>query len=215
MKLAEKYPYLKKAEAWQTVWAKSDPGRISMHVNQMTVGKTGQPAPVPEGERFFILIVLQEPPSKPFQMEMGPIYPNLGLVGQIGTRADNSNLDADLKQLVADALEPLSDLDATDVSNTAWSTPVDGLQVRLRADKMVWQFGKIPVLKADIRNRGKRKLAVYVGQQLCELQVDKRWYRWMGAERRGTSPGYLGKSSDIGVTPVQNWRCKKFKRWPT
>ena len=42
---------------------------------------------------------------------MSPLYPNLGLVGQIGTHAGDAELDAALKKLVADALAPLKELD--------------------------------------------------------------------------------------------------------
>ena len=105
--------------------------------------KAAQPTGDPEGEEVTILVYLEEPRSEENQLA-GPIYPNLGLVGQISTRADNANLDAELKQLVADALRPLRDLDATDVSDTAWGQAVEGVQVRLRADKTTWKAGTVP-----------------------------------------------------------------------
>jgi beta-lactamase regulating signal transducer with metallopeptidase domain len=112
VKLAEKYPYLKKESAWGTVSTKSAPGSIDVSIFHTNSWKAAQPTPVPKGEEFSIVLVFEEPRSEPMQ-NAWPSYRNLGLVVQINTWADNSNLDAELKQLVDDALKPLADLDAT------------------------------------------------------------------------------------------------------
>ena len=36
------------------------------------------------------------------------------------------------------------------------------------------------MIAAGIRNRGNREFSVARAQELCELQVDGRWYRWAG-----------------------------------
>ena len=61
-----------------------------------------------------------------------------------------------------------------------WVEPVEGVQVRLRADKKVWQAGGIPSLRANVRNQGKRDLFVAQAQQVCELELDGQWYTWQG-----------------------------------
>jgi len=41
-----------------------------------------------------------------------------------------------------------------------WGKAVDGVQVRLRADKLKWEVGETPTFKADFRNKGVHKLHV-------------------------------------------------------
>jgi len=48
-----------------------------------------------------------------------------------------------------------------------WGEVVEGVQCRLRSDKMVWKESEIPTFKADVRNRGLRRL------ELSESQRDK------------------------------------------
>jgi hypothetical protein len=46
------------------------------------------------------------------------------------------------------------------LSEAPWGEAVEGIQVRLRAEKRVWQAGETPVFKADMVNRGNRKILV-------------------------------------------------------
>ena len=50
-------------------------------------------------------------PTRSSNWRLIPLYPRLGLVGQVGTRAANPDLDAALKKLVTDALAPLAELE--------------------------------------------------------------------------------------------------------
>jgi prepilin-type processing-associated H-X9-DG protein len=59
---------------------------------------------------------------------------------------------------------------------TPWGQEVDGVQVRLKADKFAWKAGEIPKLKADVRNNGARELLIYRTQQLCKLNIDGQLY---------------------------------------
>jgi beta-lactamase regulating signal transducer with metallopeptidase domain len=61
-----------------------------------------------------------------------------------------------------------------------WGPAVEGVQVRLRAGQSQWTRGTVPRLAADVRNGGKQDLWVAQAQELCELEVDGRWYRWVG-----------------------------------
>ena len=61
----------------------------------------------------------------------------------------------------------------------AWGSAVQGVQVRLRTDKRVWESDEAPTFKLDIRNRGKRKLSIprddrFLG--LSELEIDGDWF---------------------------------------
>jgi len=121
-KLAEKFPQLKKAKRWERVISKkSGSGRIGIIFHHTHIGKVKtMKEPIPEKEQFGLLVVIQSPPKKPTQLAMGTLYPDLGLVGQVGTTAGNPELDTALKKLVDEALEPLKNpAFALDVQNVS------------------------------------------------------------------------------------------------
>jgi len=89
---------------------------------------------------------------------------------------------------------------------STWGPAVEGVQVRLRAGQSKWIQGIVPRLAADVRNAGKRDLWVARAQQLCELEVDGRWYRWAGGmdvKGSGFLPGR--QYDDIPVSLVSDW----------
>ncbi len=53
-----------------------------------------------------------------------------------------------------------------------WGKAVEGVQCRLRADKLVWEAGEIPVVELDVRNRGKRDLKFLQGPEYIEFEMD-------------------------------------------
>jgi beta-lactamase regulating signal transducer with metallopeptidase domain/protocatechuate 3,4-dioxygenase beta subunit len=61
-----------------------------------------------------------------------------------------------------------------------WGQAVEGVQVRLRAQRSQWRQDVTPRLMADVRNLGQRNLLVCRAVNSwtsCELEVDGRWYR--------------------------------------
>ncbi|MEE9602059.1 MAG: hypothetical protein V3V75_02050, partial [Thermoguttaceae bacterium] len=108
------------------------------------------------------------------------------LVGQISTRADNANLNAELKQLVADALKPLADLDSAATQPAdEWGTPVDGVQCRVKPAKLAMP-GQTPRLEAFVRRTGKVDLLLSTVQTPnSRLIVDGRTYRHGGENLTG------------------------------
>ena len=61
-----------------------------------------------------------------------------------------------------------------------WGEVVEGVQVRLRADKEVWNAGEIPTFKAEIHSEGKAAvLGTAMRRSPCDLEVDGQWYRWI------------------------------------
>ena len=61
-----------------------------------------------------------------------------------------------------------------------WGRAVEGVQVRLRAEKPKWTEGVMPQFSADVRNLGTRTLLVYRAGRFwtsSELEIDGRWYR--------------------------------------
>jgi beta-lactamase regulating signal transducer with metallopeptidase domain len=110
--LTKRFPQLRENKYWKGVSRPSQPGRISISLFHTDKGKARiQREPMPRQQRVSILIVVRRPPSTPNALEMSPLYPQLDLVGQIGVRAGDPELDAALKKLVTQALEPLGRLD--------------------------------------------------------------------------------------------------------
>jgi beta-lactamase regulating signal transducer with metallopeptidase domain len=58
--------------------------------------------------------------------------------------------------------------------------PIEGIQLKLRADSAVWKQGETPTFKIDIHNDGPKAWALPAGQPLYEIEVDGRWHEWMG-----------------------------------
>ena len=91
----------------------------------------------------------------------------------------------------------------------AWGEAVEGIQVRLRADKTLWRVGEPPSLTADVRNLGERNLSVAQAQQLCEVEFDGQWYRWagpLGLKSSAFGPGREYK--DIRIVLDEHWQSK-------
>jgi hypothetical protein len=115
LELGEKYPQMKKAEKyWESLAGASSPGRIGITYFHSDQGKaaTMPKGTVPEKERVSVLVVIKPPPEEMEQLALFPLYPNLGLVGWVGTSAGDPELDAALKKLVDEALKPLAELNA-------------------------------------------------------------------------------------------------------
>ena len=66
------------------------------------------------------------------------------------------------------------------VREAAWGEPVEGVSVRLRADKTRWTTNETPTFKLDVRNQGQRKFGTFQAQELGRLEVDGVWYGWTG-----------------------------------
>ena len=112
VELAEKFPQLKKAKSWDgQIHRPARDGQISLWLFHTHLGKAADSAQfVPEKDRYSLLAVVRPPHSQPIQMMMGPLYPDLGLVGQVNAWATDPELAAALKKLVSEALAPLGAL---------------------------------------------------------------------------------------------------------
>jgi len=113
VELAEKFTQLRQARDWKDVAQQSETGRISIWLRHTHLGKGRSTRDyVPKNDRYSVLVIIQPPPTVTSAMGMAPLYPNLGLVGQVHAMAENADLDAVLKKLVSDSLKLLKDLDA-------------------------------------------------------------------------------------------------------
>jgi len=220
VKLAERFPQLTKSRDWQRFRsAKSSAtsvSRIGIYLHHSYGRKGGNsPVPVPEEDRYSVLVIVRPPPQRPERLSMDPIYPSLRLVGQIGTSAGIPELDAALKKLVDGALEPLKQLDeslrdeqaAVQVEGEkSWGEPVEGVQVRLLADKKIWQPGEIPTFKADICNKGLILLQLPVSQERCQVEVNGRWFRLIPSMVTKVIDFSSGQEQkDIAILLTERW----------
>src|SRR5207247_3781247 len=55
---------------------------------------------------------------------------------------------------------------ASAADEAAWGEPVEGVSVRLRADKKRWTTNETPTFTLDVRNQRQRQLGTFHGQDL-------------------------------------------------
>ena len=89
-------------------------------------------------------------------------------------------LDGDAAQAVDQLMDVLGPQRKQWEAVAKWGRAVEGVQVRLRAEKSKWTEGVEPQFSADVRNLGTRNLLVYRAGRFwtsSELEIDGRWYR--------------------------------------
>ncbi len=88
-----------------------------------------------------------------------------------------------------------------------WGEAVQGVQVRLRADKEVWQYGEVPTFQASVRNAGRGQLRDTMGRRVIyELEFDGRWYRDIAPVRKYPLVISPGQQKDaIRISVGQRW----------
>jgi hypothetical protein len=76
---------------------------------------------------------------------------------------------------------PVEGQDEKQKSDSPWGVEVDGVQCRLRADKLVWHTDEVPTFHVDIRNRSSRQdLSVVLHAASHQVLVDKLVCEWRG-----------------------------------
>ncbi|MHC4192996.1 MAG: hypothetical protein ACYSP9_02330 [Planctomycetota bacterium] len=157
LELAKKYPHLKNARGWESVAAGlSDTATVCISLSYLSPQKVKTVhQPLPQSERYSIMVIIQAPSRELTQLKMSPLYPNLCLVGQIGTTAADSELDAVLKGLVADALAPLEKLEN---SQKKLESRYEKSNLKLAVDLLptskaeMYQLGQSIVVEAKLQN---------------------------------------------------------------
>ena len=97
---------------------------------------------------------------------------------------------------------------ASAADEVAWGEPVEGVSVRLRADKTKWATNETPTFKLDVRNQGQREFYTRRAQESGRLEVDGVWYGWTGGldlKGSGLPPGR--EYHDISVGLGSNWKA--------
>jgi hypothetical protein len=90
----------------------------------------------------------------------------------------------------------------------AWGEPVEGVSVRMRADKTRWTTNETATFKLDVRNRGQREFYAVQSQEGGRFEVDGVWYGWTGGFDRKSSALPSGREyHDIPVGLGSNWKA--------
>jgi len=93
-----------------------------------------------------------------------------------------------------------------------WGEAMEGVQVRLRGHKKVWQAGEVPTFKADVRNGGARQLSIAAAPERGEIEFDGLWRSWRGEVEENLLP--LGPGQQYGgirMSLEERWRSKVAK----
>ncbi len=198
-RLSAQYPFMQGAQP-----TSAPAGLGQMHLSARH-GDSHTDASVPQEQRFSIVAIIEPPREDEWQTSTTSPLHFLGLRETPGASAGAPGLAKELEKLRSEAMEPLLELEVrageiivaglpqaagypaasqpasqpTSQPETAWSLPHEGIQVRVRAEKQIWQEGETPELRWDIRNVGTREsLHVLEGQLFTQLEVDGTWYRW-------------------------------------
>jgi len=95
---------------------------------------------------------------------------------------------------------------ASVADDAAWGEQVEGVSVRLRADKIRWASNETPTLNLDVRNQGRQEFSIAQSQESGRLQVDGVWYDWTGGfDLKGSAFPPGREFDDIMVSLGSNW----------
>jgi len=118
LKLAEKYPQLRQTNAGPLTDLLKDPsdaGTLQIYAAHFHGPKGGTQSEVSHEDAFTVIVVLRpepDPNAPAQQMVFTESYPHLKLAGQVHTSAGDAKLDAALKKLINDAMDPVKSLEA-------------------------------------------------------------------------------------------------------
>lgn len=116
-RLKKKFSHLAKGEDMYEASRPAGRNRPSIWLRYTNMGETGTRYSVPREDRFRVEVILWSPSSKTWSKSLDPVYPNLALVGNVRSQARDRKLRAALERLVADALQPLEELEKTAKAN--------------------------------------------------------------------------------------------------
>jgi beta-lactamase regulating signal transducer with metallopeptidase domain len=150
--------------------------------------------------RYFMQVRVVDPSGQEGKKDkvLGWITSGFDLTAGVGD-ADEAALDVGTVEVQPGEDSPRRD----------WGEAVEGLQCRLWAGRTHLRIGQSPELATAIRNRGNRELSVARSQELCELQVDGRWYRWadeIDVRSSHFPPG--GEFGGISIFLGPQWQAK-------
>ncbi|KPJ72209.1 MAG: hypothetical protein AMS14_08225, partial [Planctomycetes bacterium DG_20] len=140
----------------------------------------------------------------------------------VGTLGENAEFHFENNRLIVTTNGewkeyPLQPPPTTRGAEVEWGEAVEGVQVRLRAEKREWQADTVPVVYADVRNQGTRDLQVMLDQRFVfQLELDGEWYLWLGGHIHelgvfvAMSPFPPQRQyADIPITLVEKWRTRQ------
>ena len=148
-------------------------------------------------EKFFMGV--------PITVGPGRHIVRVAFVCRSATSAEGASIRAVSNLVEIEILPP------SDAGEPPWGEAVEGVQVRLRADKEVWKAGEVPTFKADLKNLGQRDLSVALAQELCDVQFDGNWYIWVGEVDVKSSVFGPGREyNDIPISLDEHWQSMEI-----
>jgi beta-lactamase regulating signal transducer with metallopeptidase domain len=93
-----------------------------------------------------------------------------------------------------------------------WGDAVEGVSLRLRAERARWGSNEIVALTFDARNLGTRDFTVSQLQEQGRIEVDGVWHDWFGAAGYSWQPSLLPPGRIYEGIPVElttEWRAKQ------
>lgn len=94
-----------------------------------------------------------------------------------------------------------------------WGEPVDGISVRLHADKSRWRNNETPAFTFDVRNRGDRTYIIFATDKTGRFEVNGVWFQYLGeviASGGGIRPGEDRTGTAIRINE-DGWRGESGK----
>ncbi len=93
---------------------------------------------------------------------------------------------------------------APKAAEPAWGEAVEGVQVRLRAEKRVWKMLETPAFVGDVRSAGKKDLTILWENQTTpwDLELDGKWYKSSRDAKPNSSPIALKAGGQVNDIPL-------------
>ena len=152
----------------------------------LTCGVEGQfkTEPIPPGE----YTVLAHAYKKPDNLQSGERLPDYLGTAKVTVRAEGPPPQVRIEMKARGEFEK-----AAQAMEKAPGPAVEGVQLRVRAEKPAWPQGSLPKLFADLRNLGKRNLRIAIESESWEIEIDGKWHQ--------TDHGFEGDRSYLPLGP--------------
>jgi len=115
------------------------------------------------------------------------------------------------------SVKPNSKPDVQVEGEEVWGEAVEGVQCRLRAEKIIWQSGEWSKFRADLRNHGQRRLSLGLAPENWKIELNGLWYRPTVSFRSlvrklSLLPGQHHNDVLLLLEEQYNWRSKEGER---
>jgi beta-lactamase regulating signal transducer with metallopeptidase domain len=158
----------------------------------------------------YITVTQKTTPDLTMVIGSGPVPFEIGPATQPADKGADKAVEAEKVKLLRTSI--LAE------AKTDWSTPQEGVAIRLTSPRKTWRANEIPTLRWHVRNKGPRKfLSVGTGQRLAQLEVDGVWRRWpihmRGGAMADMGAGKLLENQLVTVSPIWSQAKQRDLEW--